>query len=102
MTLDYCEGGSVADLMKQRGGVLPLDEAVEITLQALEGLHYAHNALGSGRGLVHRDIKPANLLLSGSGSGRAAKVGDYGLSKAFDDAGLSGGTRTGDKAGTPC
>jgi hypothetical protein len=101
LTLEYCDGGSAADLMKQRGGVLSVDEAVEITLQSLEGLHYAHNVLGTGRGLVHRDLKPANLLLYGSGSGRVVKVGDYGLSKAFDDAGLSGGTRTGEAAGTP-
>jgi serine/threonine protein kinase len=30
-----------------------------------------------------------------------AKVGDYGLAKAFDAAGLSGQTRTGSMAGTP-
>jgi eukaryotic-like serine/threonine-protein kinase len=101
MTLDYCDGGSVAGLMQQRGGTLPLDEAVEITLQALEGLHYAHNVFGPGRGLVHRDLKPANLFLSGSGSARVARVGDYGLAKAFDEAGLSGNTRTGEAAGTP-
>jgi hypothetical protein len=101
LTLEYCDGGSAAGLMKQRGGVLSVDEAVEITLQGLEGLHYAHNVFGPGRGLVHRDLKPANLLLCGSGSARIAKVGDYGLSKAFDDAGLSGGTRTGEAAGTP-
>ena len=87
MVLEYCDSGSVAELMKQRGGTLPVDEAVEITLQALEGLHYAH-----GLGLVHRDLKPANLFLAGSGSGRVVKVGDYGLAKAFDDAGLSGNT----------
>ena len=29
------------------------------------------------------------------------KLGDYGLAKAFDETGLSGGTRTGDVAGTP-
>jgi len=101
LTLEYCDGGSAAGLMRQRGGVLPLDEAVEITLQSLEGLHYAHNVFGPGSGLVHRDLKPANLFLSGAGGGRVAKVGDYGLSKAFDDAGLSGGTRTGEAAGTP-
>jgi serine/threonine-protein kinase len=101
MVLDYCEGGSVSGLMQQRGGMLPVDEAAEIALQALEGLHYAHNVFGPGSGLVHRDLKPANLFLSGTGSARVARIGDYGLSKAFDDAGLSGATRTGDIAGTP-
>jgi serine/threonine-protein kinase len=101
MVLDYCDGGSVEDLMKQRGGPLSVDEAIEITLQALEGLHYAHNVFGPGRGLVHRDLKPPNLFLSGTGSSRVVRVGDYGLAKAFDDAGLSGATRTGEVGGTP-
>jgi serine/threonine-protein kinase len=101
LVLEFCDGGSVGGLMEQRGGTLPVDEAVEITVQALEGLHYAHNVFGPGKGLVHRDLKPANLFLSGAGSARLAKVGDYGLAKAFDEAGLSGSTRTGETAGTP-
>jgi serine/threonine-protein kinase len=111
LALEYCEGGSVDRLMAKRGGTLPVDEAVEIALQALEGLEYAHQADihcvkpkgggdGPGKGLVHRDLKPANLFLTGWGSGRLVKIGDYGLAKAFDETGLSGGTRTGDAAGT--
>jgi serine/threonine protein kinase len=101
LTLEYCEGGSAADLMKRHGGTAPLDQAVKITLQALEGLHYAHNVFGPGRGLVHRDLKPANLRLSGAGRDCVVKVGDYGLAKAFGDAGLGGMTRTDDRMGTP-
>jgi serine/threonine protein kinase len=78
---------------------------------ALEGLEYAHQAdlpfikqkgggYGPGKGLVHRDLKPANLFLSGRGSNRLAKIGDFGLGRAFEEAGLSGGTRTGERAGT--
>jgi serine/threonine-protein kinase len=111
LILEYCEGGSVDQLMAQRGGTLPVDEAVEITLQALEGLEYTHQAdipfvkqkgggYGPGKGLVHRDLKPANLFLTGWGSGRIVKLGDYGLAKAFEETGLSGGTRTGEAAGT--
>src|ERR1700682_5233321 len=44
MVLEYCDGGTVKDLRVQRGGVLPVDEAVEIALQALEGLSYCHTA----------------------------------------------------------
>lgn len=101
MVLQYCDGGSVSDLRKQRGDKLPVDEAVEITLQALDGLEYAHSIFGPGKGLVHRDLKPDNIFLAGSGSSRLAKLGDYGLSKAFDDSGLSGATMTGETAGTP-
>ncbi len=99
LTLEYCDGGSAARLMDQCGGVLPQEQAIHITLQALDGLDYAHNVFAPGRGLVHRDLKPANLFLSSSGSACVAKVGDYGFAKAFDDAGLSGFTHTGARAG---
>jgi eukaryotic-like serine/threonine-protein kinase len=38
-------------------------------------------------------------MLSGAGAARIAKAGDYGLAKAFDEAGLSGLTATGARAG---
>jgi serine/threonine protein kinase len=110
-TMEYCDGGSVGQLLKQRGGPPPIDEAAHIICQVLVGLDYAHHAdiafpLPDGRveqakGLVHRDLSPQNVFLAGSGSGRVAKVGDYGLAKAFDLAGLSGQTRTGSVAGKP-
>jgi serine/threonine-protein kinase len=51
--------------------------------------------------VVHRDLNPNNIFLSGSGSSPVAKIGDYGLAKAFDLAGLSGYTRTGEAMGKP-
>ncbi len=112
LTMEYCAGGTVADLMQRRGGKLPAGEALPIILQVLDGLTYAHSAeipcvkradgsFGKGKGLVHRDLKPANILLDSAGSNPTAKIGDYGLAKAFDLAGLSGQTLTGTKAGTP-
>ncbi len=111
-TLEYCDGGSVDRLMKDRDGPLTIAKSGRIILQALEGLAYAHSAkipyvklkdgnIVQGTGLVHRDVKPANLFLCGSGDATVAKLGDYGLAKAFDLAGLSGHTYTGDVAGTP-
>jgi eukaryotic-like serine/threonine-protein kinase len=111
-TLEYCNGGSVADLMKKRGGRLAVDQACKIIFQALDGLDYAHHApipnvrlrdgsFSSDKGLVHRDLKPGNIFLSGSGASSVAKIGDYGLAKAFEMAGLSGQTMTGNAAGSP-
>jgi serine/threonine protein kinase len=93
-TLEFCDRGSVSQRMKDGGGTLPIDEAGAILLQVLDGLDYAHNAdiphvqradgsIGRGRGLVHRDLKPGNIFLATAGGGRVAKVGDYGLAKAF-------------------
>ena len=40
-TVEYCDGGSVERLMHQRGGTLPVDDAVAIVQQCLSGLEYA-------------------------------------------------------------
>jgi hypothetical protein len=110
-TLELCDAGSVDQLMARRGGKVSVDEACWVVLQALDGLVYAHAAeipkvkladgsIATGRGLVHRDLKPHNLFMAGSGSQRVVKVGDFGLAKAFDQAGLSGHTLTGTVGGT--
>jgi pSer/pThr/pTyr-binding forkhead associated (FHA) protein len=109
VTLEYCDGGSVDKLIEKSGGKLSVSEALRITLQAIDGLDYAHTLKSTVRtadgrvvnvnGLVHRDVKPANIFLSGSA--RTAKVADFGMAKAFDLAGLSGQTCTGSTAGTP-
>jgi serine/threonine-protein kinase len=111
-TLEYCERGTVATLLQQRGGKLSVAEAAPLVLQALEGLDYIHNTevafvphaegeWNPGLGLVHRDVKPSNLFLTGPENALQAKVGDFGLAKAFDKAGLSGHTLSGLLSGTP-
>ncbi|MFS4093916.1 protein kinase domain-containing protein [Streptomyces sp. AF1A] len=106
---EFCRLGSVADHVA-RVGRLSVEQAVGVTLQALRGLRYAHAAevpvrLADGtsvthRGLVHRDIKPQNLLLTGAKDHTTVKIADFGLSKAFDSAGLSGHTLTGAMGGS--
>ena len=88
--LEYCQGGSLYNLMQHRGGSLTQAEAGPIMLQALEGLAFAHK-----QGFVHRDLKPPNILLSGCESQWMAKIADLGLAKSFINAGLSGMTMTG-------
>jgi eukaryotic-like serine/threonine-protein kinase len=93
--MEFCEGGSVDKLMERRNGVLKLDEAGPLMLQALEGLAYAHQ-----QDVVHRDLKPQNILLTGREGAWTAKVADLGMAKNFDKAGFSGMTATGSYAGT--
>ena len=111
--MEYCQHGTVEDLIRKHRGQLPVDIALPIILQVLDGLEYTHNAeipyvklndgnFGKGKGLVHRDLKPANIFLTEFDDEIIVKIGDYGLSKAFDLAGLSGQTLTGSEAnGTP-
>jgi eukaryotic-like serine/threonine-protein kinase len=113
-TMECCLEGNVSDFIQRQGGKVPLNIAISITLQVLAGLEYTHNAvlpavrladgsIGEGQGLVHRDLKPANIFLSRTGDKTLAKIGDYGLAKAFELAGMSGQTLTGQKGvmGTP-
>jgi serine/threonine protein kinase len=93
--MEFCNAGSLADLMNRRGGKVPLDEAKNIMLQTLDGLAFAH-----AKGIVHRDLKPGNILLAGNKSDRKVKVSDFGLAKNFEQAGLSGLTLTGNFGGT--
>jgi len=95
-TTEYCAGGSLDQLLARRGGRLDAAEAVRLACQVLAGLAHAH-----GEHVVHRDLTPHNILLGEIDGSPMAKVGDFGLAKAFDQAGLSGLTRTGATAGKP-
>ena len=73
--MDYLEGGSLKDWMKE-GLVGPGEwEAIlDIILQACYGLEYAYS-----KGMIaHRDIKPGNLLLNKNGH---LYVTDFGIVK---------------------
>ncbi len=72
-----------------------------ILFTILEQQEVSNGGFGKGRGLVHRDLKPSNIFLGNVNSKLTVKIGDYGLAKAFDLAGLSGQTLTGTQAGTP-
>jgi tetratricopeptide (TPR) repeat protein len=51
----------------------PLDRRIDLVLQVLDGLSYAHRRL-----IVHRDIKPSNVLVTPEGT---AKILDFGIAK---------------------
>ncbi len=92
--MEFCAGGSITDLMSMRGGRLQPDEAFPFMFQILDGLAFIHEY-----GFVHRDLKPENILLDSSL--KIAKIADLGLSKNFEQAGLSCLTATGVFGGSP-
>jgi len=81
--------GEELDQRLARVGALPLGDALDITLQACDGLAEAHE-----RAIVHRDLKPANIfLLPGVGSRTLVKVLDFGIAKSADFAASADGKR---------
>jgi serine/threonine-protein kinase len=103
--MELCRGGSVDELMRNKGGSMGRNEkdiacATSIILQILDGLYYTHNATVhvttkgghtfSREGVVHRDFKPGNIFIANEDHLRpVAKIADFGLAKAFDDAGFT-------------
>ncbi len=76
---------------------LPREEAVDLLLQACEGVAEAHAA-----GLVHRDLKPANLFLTRRRDGSPhVKVLDFGISKLLNREESLSLTQTTHHFGTP-
>jgi serine/threonine-protein kinase len=92
---EFVEGTDAARLADARGGRLPYQEAVQILIQTLDALSFAHN-----QGFIHRDIKDQNILVSGAWPSYNAKLTDFGLAKSFTQTGMSGVTMAGDVAGT--
>jgi serine/threonine-protein kinase len=76
IVMERLEGEDVEHRL-QRVQKIPVPEAVDIILQALEAMAHAHAA-----GIVHRDLKPANLFLATTPDGReVVKVLDFGIAK---------------------
>jgi eukaryotic-like serine/threonine-protein kinase len=92
---EFIDGLDARALAENRGGTLPIEDAVAVTLQVLEALDYAH-----GRNLVHRDVKPSNILVTGKPGVYEALLGDFGLARNTDEAGVSNFTKKDEIRGT--
>jgi serine/threonine-protein kinase len=58
LVMELLQGKTLAELLKEERGPLPLWRSMDIARQTLRGLGFAH-----GKGIVHRDLKPANVFL---------------------------------------
>lgn len=77
--MEHLDGSSLLEILRIRGA-LPVEEAVDIVLQACEGLAELH-ALG----VSHRRLSPAELVVTrGPDGSRVVKVLDCALSDALD------------------
>jgi eukaryotic-like serine/threonine-protein kinase len=89
--MPFVEGESLRDKL-DREKQLGVEDAIRLVCECAEALNYAHS-----RGVIHRDIKPENVMLSGG----HALVADFGIAKAFSEAGAQKLTETGMAVGTP-
>jgi formylglycine-generating enzyme required for sulfatase activity/Leucine-rich repeat (LRR) protein len=90
LVMEFIPGETLQQKL-DRVGPLDVSETLRIGRQIAEGLAAAH-----ATDLIHRDIKPGNVLLEGGH--QKAKITDFGLARAADDASIS---QSGIIAGTP-
>ncbi len=79
LAMAFVEGQTVREKVALRP--LKLSEALDIAIQAGEGLRSAHE-----KGIVHRDVKSANLMVMPEG---VVKVMDFGLAQLAGQSGLT-------------
>jgi serine/threonine-protein kinase len=73
IVMELVGGQSLEQLLAQGDHKLPLETALQLTLELAKALDFAH-----GQGVVHRDLKPANILITEDGH---TKIADFGIAK---------------------
>ncbi|MDP3277884.1 MAG: serine/threonine-protein kinase [Deltaproteobacteria bacterium] len=85
IAMELVRGVSLSALLRllaEKGAGMPLNAALRIATDALEGLAIAHEATDANDnalGLVHRDVSPQNLMVGVDG---VTKVVDFGIARA--------------------
>lgn len=79
IALEFVEGNDLRRILQKfsRHGVLPVEIAVAVFYEALQGLAEIHR-----QGIIHRDLKPENLLLCHDGR---VKICDFDLSLSAEE-----------------
>ena len=89
IVMEFVGGQSLDKVLARDDHKLPLETALQLTVELAEALDCAH-----GQGVVHRDLKPANILITEDGH---AKIADFGVAKLN----LANYTLAGRVLGTP-
>ncbi len=77
LSMQFVDGQTLADLLRDRRSLLPAQEVVEIIHQVADALDYAHRL-----GVLHRDIKNSNIMIDRQGR---ALLTDFGVANMMDE-----------------
>ena len=77
LVMEYVDGATLEEEMKQTGGRLAEPRVIDIALQILDTLAYLH---GLEPPVIYRDLKPSNVMMMANGQ---AKLIDFGIARHF-------------------
>ncbi len=89
LVMEFIQGETITRLTRvsrSRARIVPMNVALAIAADMLQGLHAAHEAKderGEPLGIVHRDISPHNIMVGRDG---VSRVLDFGIAKATSSA----------------
>ncbi len=73
IVMEYLDGVTLKEYLKENGGKMPYDKALEVMLPVLAALNAVHQ-----EGIIHRDISPDNIFLTKEGE---VKLLDFGAAR---------------------
>ena len=83
IAMEFVEGCTLDKYVRNNGGPLQEDYAVELMCKILDAMEYVRE-----RGLVHRDIKPSNIIVKPN---KEICVIDFGIAKDIHSNGMTTG-----------